>query len=167
MARIPSFFAGASSFSSESPIDMIKLYNEIPDSCKWQIVEPINKGWSNDQKYYIRSTDGRELLLRISDISQYENKKKDFEAIKRLDNLDILISRPINFGICNNGQSVYSLLTWITGKDAEHILPELNSKDQYRLGVKAGEILRIIHQVPAAKNQISWAFKCCYFEPVL
>lgn len=146
-----------SSFNFHRAVSMIKLYNEIPDSCKWQIVEPINKGWSNDQKYYIRSTDGRELLLRISDISQYENKKKDFEAIKRLDNLDILISRPINFGICNNGQSVYSLLTWITGKDAEHILPELNSKDQYRLGVKAGEILRIIHQVPAAKNQISWS----------
>ncbi|WP_243684630.1 phosphotransferase [Methanosarcina barkeri] len=79
-------------------------------------------------------------------------RKKDFEAIKRLDNLDILISRPINFGICNNGRSIYSLLTWITGKDAEHILPELNSKEQYRLGVKAGEILRIIHQVPAAKK---------------
>jgi len=138
---------------------VIELYNEIPDSCKWQIVKPINKGWSNDQKYYIRSTDGRELLLRIADISQYENKKRDFEAVKRLDdiNIDILISRPISFGVCNNGQSVYSLLTWIAGKDAEHILPELSSKEQYKLGVKAGEILRIMHQVPAVESQISWS----------
>ncbi|MCO5383811.1 MAG: phosphotransferase family protein [Methanosarcina barkeri] len=136
---------------------MIKLYNEIPDSCKWQIVEPLNKGWSNDQKYYIRTADGRELLLRVADISQYENKKQGFEAIKQLDNLDILISHPVDFGICNNGQSVYSLLTWIAGKDAEYLLPELNSKYQYRLGVRAGEILRILHQVPAAKNQISWS----------
>lgn len=136
---------------------MIKLYNEIPDSCKWQIVEPLNKGWSNDQKYYIRTADGRELLLRVADISQYENKKQGFEAIKQLDNLDILISHPVDFGICNNGQSVYSLLTWIAGKDAEYLLPELNSKYQYLLGVRAGEILRILHQVPAAKNQISWS----------
>ena len=90
---------------------MVELCNEIPGSCKWQIVEPIKKGWSNDQKYYIQTADGRELLLRVSDISQYENKKQDFEAIKQLDNLDILISRPVNFGICSNGQSVYSLLT--------------------------------------------------------
>lgn len=135
---------------------MIKFYNEISDSRKWQIIEPIKKGWSNDQKYYIRTADGRELLLRVSDISQYENKKQEFEAIKQLDNLDILISRPVDFGICNNGESVYSLLTWIKGKDAEYLLPELDGKKQYQFGIKAGEILRIIHQVPAAKNQISW-----------
>lgn len=136
---------------------MIQLYNEIPDSCKWQIVEPINKGWSNDQKYYIQTVDGRELLLRVSDILQYENKKQDFEAIKQLDNLEVLIPHPVDFGICNNGQSVYSLLTWIKGRDAEYILPEMNSKEQYQLGVKAGKILKIMHQVPAAKNQISWS----------
>lgn len=136
---------------------MIKLYNEIPDSCKWQIVRQISKGWSNDKKYYIQTTDGKELLLKISDISQYEDKKRDFEAVKRLDDIDILISRPISFGVCNNGQSVYSLLTWIAGKDAEHILPELSSKEQYKLGVKAGEILRIMHQVPAVESQISWS----------
>lgn len=136
---------------------MLKICNEIPDSCKWKIVEAINKGWSNDQKYYIQTTDGRELLLRISDIGQYENKKQDFEAIKQLDKIDVLISRPIDFGICNNGQSVYSLLTWIKGEDARTVLPELSNKEQYQLGVKAGEALRIMHQIPAAKNQMSWS----------
>ncbi|AKB25720.1 Aminoglycoside phosphotransferase [Methanosarcina sp. MTP4] len=136
---------------------MLKLYNEIPDSCKWKTVEAINKGWSNDQKYYIQTTDGRKLLLRISDIRQYENKKWDFEAIKRLDKIDILMSRPIDFGICNNGQSVYSLLTWIKGEDARTVLPALSNKEQYQLGVKAGEALRIMHQIPAAKNQMPWS----------
>ena len=59
---------------------MIKICNEIPGSSKWQIVKAINKGWSNDQKYYIQTTDGRELLLRTSDISQYENKKREFDT---------------------------------------------------------------------------------------
>jgi aminoglycoside phosphotransferase (APT) family kinase protein len=136
---------------------VIKFPDEIPDSCKWQKVEPINRGWSDDQKYYVRTTDGRELLLRVSDVSQYENRKRDFEAIKQLDKLDILISHPVDFGICNNGKSVYSLLTWIKGKDAEYLLPRLDRKEQYQFGVKAGEILKIIHQVSTAKNQISWS----------
>ncbi|MDY0129004.1 MAG: phosphotransferase family protein [Methanosarcina vacuolata] len=136
---------------------MIKICNEIPDSCKWQIVKSINKGWSNDKKYYIQTTDGRELLLRISDISQYENKKRDFEAVKRLDDIDILISRPTDFGICDNNQSVYSLLTWVKGEDAETVIPALSHEKQYQLGVEAGEVLKIIHQIPAAKNQISWS----------
>lgn len=135
---------------------MLKIYNEIPDSCKWKTVEAINKGWSSDKKYYIQTTDGRELLLRISDIRQYGNKKQDFEAIKQLDKIDILMSRPIDFGICNNGQSVYSLLTWIKGEDAKTVLPALSNKEQYSLGVKAGKILRTIHQIPAVKNQMTW-----------
>lgn len=135
---------------------MIKICNEIPGSSKWQIVKAINKGWSNDQKYYIQTTDGRELLLRTSDISQYENKKREFEAIKQLDDIDILISRPIDFGICDNNQSVYSLLTWIKGEDAETVLPMLSHNEQYELGVKAGEVLKTIHQIPAPKDQVSW-----------
>lgn len=47
---------------------VIKIYNEIPDSYNWQIVEEINRGWSNDKKYYVQKKDGREFLLRISDI---------------------------------------------------------------------------------------------------
>lgn len=136
---------------------MITIYNEIPDSCKWQRIEAIDKGWSTDKKYYIQRTDGKELLLRISDIRQYEDKIQDFESIKQLDKIDILMSHPIDFGICNNGQSVYSLLTWIKGEDARTVLPMLSKKKQYQLGVKAGKTLRIMHQVPAAKNQVSWS----------
>jgi aminoglycoside phosphotransferase (APT) family kinase protein len=136
---------------------VLKICNEIPDSCKWKRIEAINKGWSSDQKYYIRTTDGRELLLRMSDIKQYENKKRDFEALKQLDKIDLLIPRPIDFGICNSGQSVYSLLTWIKGEDARAVLPALSNEEQYQLGVKAGDTLRIMHQIPAAKNQISWS----------
>ena len=136
---------------------MLEICNEIPDSCKWKRVEVINKGWSNDQKYYIRTTDDRELLLRISDIKQYENKKRDFEAMKKLEKIDILIPHPIDFGICNDGKSVYSLLTWIKGEDARTVLPGLSNKEQYQLGVKAGEALRIMHQIPAAKNQMPWS----------
>ena len=41
------------------------------------------------------------MLLRISDISKYEVRKNDYETLKRLDQMDVLISRPIDFGVCN------------------------------------------------------------------
>lgn len=135
--------------------DMI-ISNEIPGSNNWNIVKLVNKGWSNDKKYYIKTTDGQELLLRISDISQYENKKKEFENLKLLINMNILMSRPIDFGVCNNGQSVYSLLTWINGEDAQVVLPKLSNKEQYMLGIKAGEFLKQIHTVPAPLDQPNW-----------
>lgn len=72
-------------------------------------------------------------------------------------NMDILFTQPIDFGICNNGQSVYSLLTWIDGKDAEIILPKLDDKEQYMFGIKAGMDLKQIHSIPAPKDQPDWA----------
>lgn len=135
---------------------MIGSFNDISSSNNWDIVKPIIKGWSNDKKYYIKTIDGEELLLRTSDIKEYENKKDEFESLKLLMSKDILMSRPIDFGIYNNGQSVYSLLTWINGEDAEVILPELNNKEQYLLGIKAGEFLKQIHSIPAPKEQSNW-----------
>ncbi|WP_246566607.1 aminoglycoside phosphotransferase family protein [Tissierella simiarum] len=134
-------------------------FNDIPGSNNWDMVKPINKGWSNDKKYYIKTIDGKELLLRISDITQYENKKEEFESLKLFTNMDILMSRPIDFGICNNGQLVYSLLTWINGEDAEVILPKLDNKEQYSLGAKAGAFLKQIHRVPAPQSLSNWSEK--------
>ncbi|QUH21615.1 phosphotransferase family protein [Alkaliphilus sp. B6464] len=136
---------------------LIVSFKDIPGSNNWSIVKPINKGWSDDKKYYIKTVDEKELLLRISDITQYENKEKEFESLKLLINMDILMSRPIDFGICNKGQLVYSLLTWINGEDAEVILPKLDNKEQYNLGTKAGVFLKQIHRAPAPQNLPSWA----------
>ena len=131
-------------------------FNEIPESNTWSKVAIIDKGWSDDKKYYIETTTGRKLLLRISDIGKYESKKKDYETIKQLDDFNILISRPIDFGVCNNGKHVYILFTWIEGEDAEKIIPTLSIKNQYRLGFEAGKMLSKIHEIPAPDNSIPW-----------
>lgn len=131
--------------------------NDVPSANDWDIIKPINKGWSDDKKFYIKTSGGKQLLLRLSDISQYEKKKREFESLRLLMNMDILFTQPIDFGICNNGQSVYSLLTWIDGKDAEIILPKLDDKEQYMFGIKAGMDLKQIHSIPAPKDQPDWA----------
>ncbi|WP_025718235.1 aminoglycoside phosphotransferase family protein [Paenibacillus sp. 1-18] len=137
---------------------MNQIFSDIPGSRTWSHVEEIHKGWSNDKKYYVQTNDDRELLLKISDITQFERKQHEFEAVKKLDHLEgILMSRPLGFGICNNEQSVYSLFTWIEGENAEKIIPTLNANDQYQFGFRAGEILRKMHENPAKQDQEPWA----------
>lgn len=130
---------------------------DIQSFDNWNTIQVINKGWSSDKKYYIKTKEGKELLLRTTDISQYENKKREFEELKLLAALEILISSPVDFGVCNDGKSVYLLLTWINGQDAESILPNLSEEEQYRLGIKAGGLLQKIHSIAAPKNILSWA----------
>lgn len=123
------------------------MFEDIKNSSYWKSIEPIYKGWSNDRKYYITTMDEKQLLLRISDIDQYEVKKKEYEIIKKYSMLGIHMSMPIDFGICNDGTNVYMLLTWIEGNDLEDVLSGLSEKEQYQLGRKAGEILRKIHSI--------------------
>ena len=122
-------------------------------------IEPVNKGWSSDKKHYIETEDGRRLLLRVADISEYDRKKTEYEMMEQVAALGVPISQPVDFGICDNGKSVYSLLLWCDGEDAETILPRLTETEQYVLGIKSGEILRRIHSLPAPREQEEWSIR--------
>ena len=119
----------------------------IKNSSSWLTCEKISKGWSSDEKYKIETADGQTLLLRISDISAYEYKKKEFEIVQKYSKLGFEMSQPLDFGICNGGNSCYMLLTFVEGRDLEEALPALSEKEQYLLGRKAGEILKRIHSM--------------------
>ena len=124
------------------------MFLDISASQNWESVDLVSKGWSSDKKYRIRTIDGELLLLRISDIEQYEAKKKEYDMITKYSKLGISMSMPRKFGICNGGKNVYMLLSWIEGSDLEEILPILSEKEQYLLGREAGKILKKIHSIP-------------------
>lgn len=131
--------------------------NDIPYYNTFEKIELINKGMSGDRKYYIQTKDGAKRLLRVSDISVYEQKKSEFEAMKQLVQLDIPMSQPIDFGICDNGKSVYSLLSWIEGDEVEEKLPNMTEAMQYKLGIESGKILHKIHTCPAPNDVAEWS----------
>lgn len=124
------------------------MFLGISSSEQWASVEPVDKGWSADKKYFIRTVTGEQLLLRVSDIEGYDAKKKEYEIIEKYAKLGFPMSMPIEFGVCNEGQSVYMLLSWVEGTDLETVLPTLSEREQYLLGRQAGEILKKIHAIP-------------------
>lgn len=116
--------------------------------------EPINKGWSSDQKFCVTDQNGVRYLLRVSDISQHDAKQAEFNVMKQLAELDIPMCKPIEFGTCNEG--VYSIQSWIDGVDAEQVIGNYSQDLQYNYGVQAGRILRKIHSIPAPATQQDW-----------
>ena len=118
-------------------------------------VEIINKGWSYDEKYYIEIFDGEKLLLRISDISLYDTKIKEFEMLKEISKLDIPMNQPLKCGICNGGKSVFLLFKWLDGVDLEENIHKYSEEEQYRLGYDAGLILKKIHSVEISSD-LNW-----------
>ncbi|WP_062109780.1 aminoglycoside phosphotransferase family protein [Bacillus niameyensis] len=129
---------------------------DIKDYETFKKIKPIIKGWSSDKKYYIKTVMNEKKLLRIADISEYDSKISEFEMMKRIAESGVPMSQPIDFGVCDNGKSVYSLFTWCDGDDAEMMLPKMTESEQYALGVTSGQILRKIHEIPAPDGQEQW-----------
>ena len=119
--------------------------------------EPIEKGWSEDKKYCVTAENGTKYLLRIAPISRYETRKSLFAMLEKVAALDIPMCTPVEFGTCDEG--VYDIQGWIDGEDLETALPLLSETEQYVLGVKAGEILRKIHTLPAPEKTPEWDVK--------
>jgi len=116
----------------------------------------INKGCSGERKYYVETVDGKPMMMRLSDISDYDNKQKLFQVMKKVSELGIPVPNPIDYGICEEGKSVCLLTEWCDGDDLEDLLPSLSTTEQYKHGINAGKILSKIHSIPAPENTIGW-----------
>ena len=60
---------------------------EIPLYNSFFKIESITKGMSGDKKYYIETVDGKHMLLRIADVSEYSQKRTEFQTMKHLAHL--------------------------------------------------------------------------------
>lgn len=112
------------------------------NSDKWVSVKKIYKGWSSESKYLIKDCNNEKYILRISDIADYAKKKHEYGIIKKFSTLDFEMSKPVDFGICNNGKNTYMVLSWVEGEDLEEALNEMSEKEQYEAGWRAGKILK-------------------------
>ena len=122
-------------------------------------IEPIDKGWSEDKKYYCETPCGKRLLLRVADISELQRKIDEFGMLKKIATLNIPMPTPIEFGECNNGKSVYQLLGWVDGVDLGEALPNMSTREQYGVGEKSGILLRKLHSIPAPLDIEKWSEK--------
>ena len=130
---------------------------DIPNFDTFVEVKPIHKGWSGDKKYYVETKEGGRLLLRVSDISAYEEKQHEFDIMKKMSATGIKMSSPISFGICENGKSVYQLLSWCDGEEAKEALCNLSDTEQYAFGQKAAIILKQMETIDYKPASWEWA----------
>jgi len=94
--------------------------------------------------------------LRLAEYKEFDRKKAEYELMKKLFHLNIPMPSPIDFGVCNNESSVYTLLSWIDGEEAEIAIPKLSKEKQYELGKESGRILQRIHTLNAPENTEDW-----------
>lgn len=108
------------------------------------ILEPLNKGWSEDDKYLLKRED-EIRTLRISTRKSLEDQKSEFEAVTSIP-VEKGIIKPLSYGVMGNGKT-FILYTFELGEDLRPILSRMTETKQYDLGLQAGIFLRAIHSV--------------------
>lgn len=134
----------------------LDIINDIPRYKEWTNITVPMYGWSANLKYRVKDISGNDYVLRVSDISFFDDKKHEYENIIRLSQYDISMPKPIEFGVCNSGKHVYMLLTWIDGVAVEDVISGLNNELQYQLGYLSGNLLRKIHDCSPAVSEMNW-----------
>lgn len=134
-------------------LDIIK---DIPGYEEWIDITVPPDGWSLNLKYRVKDKRGNDFILRVSDISLLNEKRQEYNNIMRLSQYDVLMPKPIEFGVCNGGKHIYMLLTWIEGVAVQDVISNLDIDLQYQLGYSAGNLLREIHINSATNAEITW-----------
>ena len=118
-------------------------------------ITPLNKGWSGDKKYILIDPFQNKFLLRISKKEKAEKRKMQFNLLKQIEKLDINCSKPIEFGLLDNGDC-YMILSYLEGEGAEEAILKFSDMEAYRLGVEAGIILNKLHTLSIPLQSESW-----------
>ena len=86
------------------------MFRGIAQSDLWTEIDPVQEGFSGDEKFHV-SGPGGECLLRISPADKRERRLREYTAMRALAPLSVNIPRALDFGDCEGG--VYTLLSWV------------------------------------------------------
>ncbi|MDT8718459.1 phosphotransferase [Clostridium sp. 19966] len=134
----------------------LEIIQDISRYKEWTKITVPMYGSSQNMKYRVKDISGNDYILRVSDISLFNDKKQEYDNIMRLSQNNILMPKPIDFGTCNGGKNVYMLLTWIDGVAVEDVISNLEENLQYQLGYSSGRLLREIHNCSKVASKLNW-----------
>jgi len=128
----------------------------IPQLYNATAIEPIHKGLSTDEKLIAHMPNNEKLLLRIFDLAEFEQKRLEYEVIKKIEGFGVKCSLALACGKLLDYNKAYMLLTYIEGDDAKEELPKFTEAEQYQIGFNAGSELLKLHRFQAPLHISPW-----------
>jgi len=139
--------------------NFVKVKDQLRLLIRYSEVSRITRGFSFEEKYLLSGTDPVKYLARITvpaDPEIIRAKRTEFEIIRRLKAYSSLVPEAHAFGISDDGTLCFMVLDYVEGTDGEDALCGLSDKEQYRIGVQAGEELRKMHAMAAPSGRLDW-----------
>lgn len=108
------------------------------------LIEAIDKGFSTDKKYKLTTLSGELYFMRQSEKSSVKDKLKDeYHTLKLLMEKKYPAPKPICY--FQHVKKSYLITTFLNGQKLLDTVSDLSQDEQYQLGIKAGELLKSLH----------------------
>lgn len=114
-------------------------------------IEPIEKGFSFEQKFKIQA-DSVDYLARLSPLTSYAEKANEFALMQQLYANGVQCNRPISLFTDEASGAVCAVYSYVPGVDAEEQIANLPELTQYQIGVDAGRDLKRINNLRGETN---------------
>lgn len=133
-----------------------RIVASVPLLRKIERVQRLPKGYSKDKKYVLWERGRPKYLLRLSNIKFRERCQAEFDIIAKHHERGIPCPKPHIFDVAEDSKVCYSILSYLLGQCAEEALPKLTEKEQYAIGVVAGQELHRLHQLRYPEEDFDW-----------
>ena len=133
-------------------MELEELKKLIPGSESWTHSVEITYGWSGEQKYQIKQTEGSDMLLRILTPEQYEMQQDGIKFLLECDEISMLVPKLFAHGKTRGTENYYLLLEFIYGENGMKVISNYSDQEQYDLGVIMGKEIKKIHSQTEEKQ---------------
>jgi hypothetical protein len=133
-------------------MELEELKKLIPNSEGWTHSVEITYGWSGEQKYQIKQTEGSDMLLRILTPEQYEMQQDGIKFLLECDEISTLVPKLFAHGKTRGTENYYLLLEFIYGENGMKVISNYSDQEQYDLGVIMGKEIKKIHSQTEEKQ---------------
>lgn len=121
-------------------------FQGIPGYRKFESVRRL-RGLSSEEKFYIKTKEQHEFLLKVSDVSHACEMDKERLWIDHLTSNGISTNCVLDYGSFCRHRKAYALLSWLPGVFVFDVLNGADNDACVRLGYMAGALLRQIHKI--------------------
>lgn len=153
---MPSFFIFCAKKEVNEMIESSSIDFEALDEIYQNkvVCKAITKGWSSDEKYYIK-TKRQQYLIRVSNDTTYKRKRDVLCEMQKLEKTNLRFSRAYEVRTYRN--KTYMSHEWIRGVDLSDYIDSYSKQQQYDLGYEAGQFLKTIHSINMIESyHMSW-----------
>jgi aminoglycoside phosphotransferase (APT) family kinase protein len=121
---------------------------DIPGSSSWLQLAEVDTSEKDEHVYAVLDQSDQRYVLKLVPTTTYDRAKHEFQYLKTIRSLGIMVPAAVGFGFCGKGRSLYLQTGWVDGQPLCNRIASLSGASQYALGTDAGLYLKKIHQIP-------------------